>query len=307
MIKTKMFHPSLERLRELANPSADGSPEDMASSSREFSRIHQNLQLRGIWKWTGRHRLEQMDRLLLEHASARGLPQCLVLDLGASDGITSLDTVEYFEQKGGKAVRVTMLDQDVRIYGMPVRYATLYFTASRCPLLLRLGKIGLCLEPMEGIEGVLFNPVAAFLARRCKRLLESSELEGAHAISLINPAVTRCPRIDVSEGDMFSLRTEWVGQFDAVRASNVLNFSYYSEERIRDAIGLAHRYLKEGGAFLVSRNTIRKQDEVEAGALWRKQGNRFVRKSELDNVPEIAGLVDRFVSSLDCVPATAQP
>lgn len=294
MIKHKVFHPSLDRLAELALQSIDADPDVLISASAEFSRIHQNLLLQGVWKWTGRHRLKQMDRLLSEHLADQGYQHLHMLDIGASDGITSLDTVDYLGKKNKISLRVTMLDQVIELFSINTHGATLYFTSSRRPILLRLGKLAVCLEPMQGIEGVLFNYLAAILARQCTRKLQHVELNAARLISLINPAVLQSRFIEVCECDLFNPRTDWTGKYDVVRASNILNIAYFSEARILEAVGLAHRYLKEGGILMVSRNLIHSQGETEMGALWQKQGNRFFCISKLSRLPEVAGLVDRF-------------
>lgn len=299
MIRRKVFHPSLDRLAELALHASDADSQALLTASVEFSRIHQNLLLRGVWKWTGRHRLKQMDRLLSEYLVDQGCQQLHMLDIGASDGITSLDTIEYLRQRNRISARVTMLDQDVELFSIDTHGATLYFTSNRRPVLLRFGRIAFCLEPMEGIEGLLFNRVAAVLTRQCDHELQHTELKAARPISLINPAASQNRLIDVCQGDLFNPRRDWIDRYDVVRASNVLNLAYYSEARILEAVGLAHRYLRDGGIFLVSRNSIQSQGETEAGALWRKLGDRFVRMSKLPMLPEVAGLVDRFILPMD--------
>ena len=306
MTRSKVFHPSLDRLAELV-PAGAASADALASASDEFSRILQNLRIRGVWKWTGQHRLRQMDRLLTDCAVASGWTRLRMLDIGASDGITTLDTVEHLRRIPGMSAHLTIIDQDVRLLAVQRGASTIYFTSSRRPLLVRRGKFALCLEPMEGLEGILFNRLAAALARRYARILEHADLGCARSIPLMNPAVVQCPSIDVCEGNLFGPREEWFGRFDAIRASNVLNLAYYSEARIQEAVGLVHRYLKDGGVFLVSRNWIQSQGEMEAGALWRKQGDRFLRVSELETLPEIAGLVDGFRLPADRVPSPAQP
>jgi hypothetical protein len=295
MIRRKVFHPSLDRLAALSEVDARDA-KALNDASLEFSRILQNLRLRGIWKWTGPRRLRRMDRLLSDYASARALKSLRMLDLGASDGSTTLDTVEYLQQNTGISVQPTILDLDTRLLAIRRGSFLLYATPSGRPVLARRGKLALCLEPMEGIEGLLFNRLAAALARRCARGLEPADLAGAGVISLLNPAAARCPFIDVREGNLFEAEPEWFGRFDAVRASNVLNFSYFTAARIGEALGLAHRYLKEGGALLVSRNIIHERDETETGGLWTKEGPRFVRQAGLDQLPDIADLVDGFRS-----------
>lgn len=293
MIKMKVFHPSLDRLAELAD-SAAREPAAPGSLSAEFSHILHDLSIRGVWRWTGRHRLRGMDRLLSEYARARGWERLRMLDVGASDGITAFDTFEHMKRENRIPVSITVVDRHVRLFSIKRKATTLYFTSSRRPTLLRCARFALCLEAMEGIEGIVFNRLASRLARRYAGTLERLDLRAARPISLVNPAVARCPALVVCERDLFDPEPAWFGQYDAVRASNVLNLSYYSEAKIREAIGVLHGYLKESGALLMSRNLMGGSGEKEIGGLWRKDAAGFTLVSSLEALPEIAGIVDQF-------------
>jgi len=293
MVKTKVFCPSLDRLSDLANM-ASRDKSQLASASDEFSRILQNLRICGVWRWTGRHRLKCMDSLLAEYVVDRGLKQVRMLDFGASDGITSLDTVEYLERRNGVPVSVTMVERDIQLFRISKGGINLYHTSSQRYVLARYGRLALCLEPMEGIEGVLFNKLASRLAGWFARTLKRDAAGFSMSISLVNPAVSLCPSITTCERDLFQPESKWFESYDVVRASNVLNYSYYSEQQIWRAINIAYQYLKEGGALLVSRNLISPSAEKETGAIWQKEGNVFRRISCLDVLPEIDGIIDQF-------------
>lgn len=289
----KIFRPSLDRLADLARE-ASREPQSLAVLSDEFSRILHDLSIRGVWRWTERHRLKGVDQLLSEHVVAQGLNQLRMLDVGASDGITSLDTIDFFRRRLNIPVSVTIMDRHIQLFSVKRRKSVLYFTSAHCPVLIRSGRFALCLEPMEGFEGVAFNKLASSLARRYAGLLEGEDLGASRPISLINPAVSRCPAIEVCERDLFDPEPAWFGVYDTVRASNVLNLSYYSERRIQQAIAVLYQYLKEGGVLLVSRNQIGGNDEKEKGGLWQKKGLGFARISRLAELPEIAGSIDQF-------------
>jgi hypothetical protein len=290
----RYLHPSVERLGELGDLSRSaGAAAD--AGSEEFSRILQDLRIADVWKWTWRHRLVGMDRLLSEYAVFRGWTRVRMLDLGASDGITSLDTVEYLQAQAGISAQLTMVERDSRVLCFDQGGLTLYFTpSSRRPFLARRGRLALFFQTMEGLEGALFNRLANRVARGYGERLARVDLDRVRTISMVNPAVRRCPSIDVCERDLFVPEPAWHNAFDAVRVSNVLNPSYYSEARIREALGLLHSYLREGGALLASRNVIERHGETEMGGLWRKEGPGFVRQAGLEKLPEIAGLIDEL-------------
>lgn len=295
MVRLKIFYPSLDRLSELAiNTYPESSSQ--VSSSEEFSRILQSLKLNSVWKWTRRNRLKYMDRLLSECLASQGWKKFSMLDIGASDGITALDTIKYLQKTNQIFVSMTMIDRNNRLLFLKRNRNILYFMSDGRPILIRFGKFALCLEPMEGIEGLLFNKIAAMLAKRYADILNQTDIDKAGAISMINPAVARCPFIKVCERDLFDQDRQWFEHFDVVRASNVLTRSYYSDEKIHDAIGIAYRYLKQGGILVISRNLTGECDDKEIGGLWQKKDDGFIRYSSLEELPEIAGMIDRFRS-----------
>lgn len=296
IIRSKAFHSNLERLAELTRISAHADPASLQAASDEFSRILQNLRVRGVWKHTGRQRLRQMDQLLAEYAGTQGWKQLEMIDIGASDGITTLDTVSHLATHAGISARITMIDRDIGVNFFRNGGSSIYFTSTRRPLLLTFGKIALCLEPTEGFDGVLFNRLARAISRHCEKVLDRSDPNLFGTISMINPSVQHCPAIEVLERDLFTPEPAWKNGFDAVRVSNVLNIAYYPEAKIREALGLLHGYLREGGALLASRNVIEPHGETELGGLWRKRGPGFVREAGLNQWPEIAGLIDAFQS-----------
>jgi len=85
-----------------------------------------------------------------------------------------------------------------------------------------------------------------------------------------------------------------VNRFHAVRASNVLNRSYFSGEQIEHALSHLHGYLRDGGWLLVSRSHASGSGEVDHGSIWRKQDGRFVPEHSFGAGAEIAALVDQF-------------
>lgn len=293
MTRMKVFFPSLDRLIDLSNEASIYTSKVIPLSD-EFSRIMQNLQIQGVWKWTRHQRLKDMDRLLSKYVAEQKWEKLHMLDVGASDGSTTLDTFEYLSQENKIPVAITIAEKDVRLLCVKKNRTTIYFNSSRHPILIRLGRIALCLERMEGIEGVVFNRLASLLTRRYTQMLKYGDFSASREISLINPSVLHCPAIEVCEKNLFNPEMTWFSRYDVVRASNVLNLSYYSEQKIRKAIGILYRYLKEGGVLIISRNLISRDVEKEIGCLWKKKDDGFSHISCLDEQPEIAGMVDQF-------------
>ncbi len=113
-------------------------------------------------------------------------------------------------------------------------------------------------------------------------------------ISLVNPLVAADPSVTVLEWDVLRHNPALVDRFDAVRASNVLNHTYFSAEQIGHAVSHLHGYLRNGGWLLVSRSRVSGAGEVDHGSIWRKEGGRFVHQHSFGAGAEIAAQVDQF-------------
>lgn len=293
MIELKIFYPSLERLADLHLEFTKKNAEAY-SLSEEFSCILKNLKINGVWKWTAPSRLQEMDRLLSEYVNNQSLKELSMLDVGGSDGFTSLDTFRHMKEKTNVGIVITMIDRDLYIHQVQIGCLTVYFTSSRRPILLCIGKLGLCIEPMDGFEGIFFNNIADKISKYYAKKIEDSKVDLSKSISLVNPIVSNNPLIRIEERDLFDLKPGWIDNYDVVRVSNVLNFCYYSENKIIEALFILHGYLREGGALLVSRNIISGNNERETGALWTKTMTGFQRQYSLDESPDISRLVDGF-------------
>jgi hypothetical protein len=113
-------------------------------------------------------------------------------------------------------------------------------------------------------------------------------------ISLVNPLVHRDAAITTMELDCLALDQTLVDRFMAVRASNVLNPGYFSIPQLRTAIGNIHRYLREDGCLVVSRNRDAAGGEVEEGSAWRKIGSRFRHLTDFGSGSDIKAIVDEY-------------
>src|SRR3954468_4464914 len=103
------------RQRQLADPdllleiieSADSSP-DYASQnelSKLFSQVLHDIRMGGAWKRTGSRRLAQTEQALQRHLSPARYSNVTLLDLGASDGVTTLELLHAFRRAGRGGIR----------------------------------------------------------------------------------------------------------------------------------------------------------------------------------------------------------
>ena len=281
-----LLHPDPERLADLAHALSQSSLEAEALIA-QFSSVVSGIRVGAIHKLTGPGRLRECDRVFAEALHTRGLDEVRFLDIGASDGITTLDTVRALAEQLARPVRATMIDRYLRLlrYGSgPLRE---YRSPDGSPVLLRLGRVGLQLSSIESTR----DPVSRWLGR-C--YLRRTQLRGrlplTATLDLVSPAV-RQAGIRVLEGNILERQTALAGAFDAVRASNVLNLDYFARSELEQALRHIHAYLSPDGILVLSRNHL-EQGGVERGSAWRRTDAGFARFCDFGGGSYVASVVD---------------
>jgi hypothetical protein len=286
-------HPDPDSLVDLAARFNQGRSADAARLSREFSEVVSSIRVGRTHKLTRPNRLEAPTAALSDRLRpAPGAP-LEFLDVGASDGITTLEAVRMFETRLGRPVRACLIDPFIRLIRYRAGSTVEYRTPDQSPVMVRVGPIGLQLSSLDTARDPLSRGLGLwYLGRTSAR--ESMQADAS--ISLVNPLVAADPSVTVFEWDVLRHNPAFADRFHAVRASNVLNHSYFSSQQIGQALSNLHAYLIDGGSLLVSRSRVSGSGEVDHGSIWRKEGGRFVSEHTFGDGAEIAELVDQFAS-----------
>ncbi len=238
--------------------------------SKLFSQVLHDIRMGGAWKRTGPRRLAQTEQMFLQHLPPERHSNVTLLDLGASDGITTLELLHAFRQAGAGEVCAYATDLNLWLYRFRLGPLIEYRAANGEPIMARLGPVGLRLaKHRHEIDGAdLFS--GWYLRAKSFR----SAMRMDTRIALVNPLVRSDPSIIVSELNCLERNAMLVGKFNAARASNVLNLGYFEPAQIVSAISHLHAYLCQDGCLVVSRNGDGPAGEVENGSVWLKQPNR---------------------------------
>jgi hypothetical protein len=229
-----------------------------------FSRAISTLQFGVTFKTTrpGRHRHSNtlISRLY------RGL-QPTILDVGASDGSTSLDLIR---ELGDNLGRFFVTDLNLSARCGHDRRGVMYFLDRDGTCILRASKRFLVFSEMRG---------ARFPLTSIARVL----LSGVRAVEdwrdalLVQPALvelaSRDPRITIERYDLFS---PWRGDRpDLIKVANLLNRKYFSDEQMKQALRVQCANLGLGGRLLL----VSEDDDKEAFSLFRKSSEGMVLES----------------------------
>ena len=275
----------------LAARFSDARPGDAARLSRDFSEVVSSIRIGRTHKLTRPNRLAGPTGALCDRLQSPARDTLQFLDVGGSDGITTLEAVRMLEARLERPVHACLIDPFIRLVRYRSGSTVEYRTPDQSPVMVRVGPIGLQLSSV----GTTRDPLSRGLGRwYLGRTAARQSMRVDATISLVNPLVAADPSVTVLEWDAMRHNPALVDRFHAVRASNVLNRSYFSGEQIEHALSHLHGYLRDGGWLLVSRSHASDSGEVDHGSIWRKEGGRFVRQHSFGAGSEIAALVDQF-------------
>jgi hypothetical protein len=282
-----VFHPDPDLLA-VGIPDQSRKP-SRASEFEAFTRAVSSIRVGHIHKLTASERLAETARSLARHLKGRGRVEIQLLDVGGSDGTTTLDAVEDLSRALRLPVFATLIDRYVRLERRRDGWLREYCMSDGSPVMLRIGPLGLQLSSIESTR----NPVSRWLGRAYLRHRERCGLPELDAtFPLIHPAVSGNERIRLIEWNVLDANPELRARFDAVRASNILNEDYFSHKEIECVLTHIHGYLVEDGLLLVSRNHLEEGVEIERGSVWRKTHDGFLRVDDFGSGSYVACIVD---------------
>lgn len=284
-----LFVTDLDRLENITSAAGTAPLEQMEKLADDFTSIIVHLRVGAFHKRTGSGRLPHTQQALAKHLAGSG--PINVLDMGASDGITTVQLVTALETVTGRPCTAVSADLYQNLHVFEGSGLTEYRTSDGMPVMVRQGRRAVVLPESKDSRDLLRN----WLARRYMRRRDTlPEMKKVRQVRLINPWVLRSTKVEPVEASILERQTPWLGKFDAIRASNVINPRFFDTEARRKIFGLCHEYLKPDGLLLVSRNHIEGGEETERGTLWQRTNEGFVRLEDFGHGSEIASDVDAW-------------
>ena len=190
-----------------------------------------------------------------------------VLDVGVSTGITTLEFADFLQSRGSLA-RITATDlyiqahivqpfRELRVLADPKGWPLQYDICGKGirPWIRRLDYVTLAFVPRILARAVLQN--------RVKALIQKGE---SKPVQLISKRLSGRSDISFIENDILTRSPELSHRFDLVRAANILNRNYFSDQDILRAVENIRSYLHDSaGLFLVTRTNAA---QINAGTLF---------------------------------------
>ncbi|OVE77415.1 hypothetical protein BVX98_02610 [bacterium F11] len=251
-------------------------------SPSEFSNAISSFKFGRTFKSTGQGR-HQLTADYLSKKNFTSPP--VVLDIGASDGITSVDLIDRLSFK---KYFVTDLYWDVSM--IPIGDSAYFYNGTECILIVS-DRVVVYADD----KGAIF-PFGCLANRAISRkpALDGTEIH----LSLVNPLLRekkeRNDNIEIHTYDVFHPWPE--EKADLILAANILNKGYFDSTDLRRALDNIFTALKEGGTFVVVDNR-----DTENATIFQ-QGQETLRvEKQINKGTEICDLI------LDSYSASQQP
>lgn len=288
--KWRYFHSDLDELRVLQEAYTNAADKLI---TEKFCNLIQDIKINGVTKFTYPGRLDHSKKYIHNLLKSNPTHNLSILDLGASDGITTHDLAQELSGTFNNKFHIYLADLNLYINRFIKGSLVEYRSAAGDPILLKIGKLAWRLPVPDKRSAVLSKWLI-------KKYLSLHSLRGSlnfdRRISLVSPAALHNNSIKTMEMDCFKFYPELLSSFDLIRASNLLNVAYFSKNQIKAALSNLFKYLKPNGYLVISRNP----DEamfLENGTIWQKSGNRLTSVGTIGEGSEVTALIDEDYTS----------
>jgi SAM-dependent methyltransferase len=274
---------TLAAKRFFADHAADA---DLALESAFFS----SLKMRnGTFKLTRPSRFAALDERFGPLLRSRLGGACAVLDIGASTGLTTIELAESLAALGAAPqIVATDLFLEAHLIDLAPGFHVLA-DPEGWPLQYGVGGVGI----RSWVRRLDYVTLAA-LPRLLARALLQGRLRRCIAAGTTQPVrmASRALRdrpIQLVQSDIFEPEPAFRGQFDFIRAANILNLCYFAPDRLRLAIAHVRDYCRGPGALLLVVKTGGSQHD---GTLFELQpSRRFAVLARVGGGSEIERLI----------------
>lgn len=241
-------------------------------SDGEANEILVWMKIQGVFKTTRSDRFPVTTRLLARRDPS---PSRVIVDVGASDGSTSLSVMHTVP-----FARYYVTDRHIEAYACVAKKGIFFCDAQSTPFMFSNRFFVIYNDPIgisRAQSGIVKNLFAGFDMAKCKEVRK---------VPLMNRALLSRlgDRVHLKQYDIFE---PWPHEkADLVIAANILNRGYFADDKLADALRNLRGALKDTGTLAVIENRAAEQSNT-----FRLENGRFIVEDQVGPGSDIRALV----------------
>ena len=245
---------------------------DADISDGEVNEILVRMKIGGVFKTTWSDRFPQTTRRL---ASGALPPTAVIVDVGASDGSTSLSVMQAL-----RFARYYVTDRHIEAYAYTTWKGVFFCDEHSNPFMFANRFFVIYNETNEASRaqsGIVRNLFDGFDTAKCRDVRK---------VPLMNRALL--PKLgDVVRLERYNIFEAWpFEKADLVIAANILNRDYFAEDKLAGALRNLRGALKEAGRLALIENRPAEQSNI-----FRLEDGRFVVEDQIGAGSDVKALV----------------
>jgi hypothetical protein len=252
-------------------------------NEKTMKKIFSLMRVDSTFMTTSYNRMFDVNKILKKHIKKYFSKKLIICDFAVSSGQSTLEL--FMDLNKNKIDEIYGFDK--KIYITIYQVGKLIFLYSSRNELLMAEYDKQCLryrwfflfKKVEKILPSLFNKLYLFDLINIK--YKKSKL--------LIPNLDKIDKMRFFEQDIFNVSKKYFNFFDVIRVSNLLNFSYFSETKLKKAILNLKKISKENSIILINR-TPNKQKKNTASFFIKKRG-KFKLLEDINGGSEIKKLM----------------
>ena len=241
-----------------------------------MEKIFSKIRIDTTFKTTSFNRMADINKKLKNYIKKFFSKKIIVCDFGVSSGQS---TLELYNDLNNKQLQ-NIYGFDKQIYLRVYKYKKLIFLYSLKNNLLMVEYDKYCLRYRYFL---VFKKLEIPLIH----LLDLMKIKFQKSKVLV-PNLEKIDKLKFFEQDIFNVKKKYFNLFDVIRVTNLLNYSYFSESKLKLAILNINKISKENCIILINRSTKNKRN---IASFFRKKNGKFELLEDVNGGSEIKDLM----------------
>ena len=241
-----------------------------------LEKIFSLLRIDNTYKTTSYNRMVKINKKLKKFMKNSFSKKVMICDFGVSSGQSTLELYNDLNRKQIKYIYG--FDKQIYLKIYKIKKLILLYSLKNELLMVEYNKY--CMRYRYYLILKKIEKLVIFLLNLFNVKYKKS--------NVLMPNLKKIDKCKFFEQNIFNIKKRYHNLFDVVRVSNLLNYSYFSEDKLRDAISNIRKISKERSIILINRTTRNKKD---LASFFIKKKGKFHLLEDVNGGPEIKKLV----------------